>query len=141
MLGGSSMASGEMMKALVYHGPGRKYVRVPFAENSTYRVPGGVTDEDLLMLSDILPTGYEVGVLNGGVRPGDVVAVVGSGPIGLSAIMGARLFSRVADRWPRRRHRHRSRRRARGFAAHDAQQLCASRPNGGRSDRRQGSHG
>lgn len=45
------------------------------------------------MLADILPTGYEVGVLNGGVRPGDVVVVVGSGPIGLSAIMGARLFS------------------------------------------------
>ena len=45
------------------------------------------------MVADILPTGYEVGVLNGGVRPGDTVAVVGSGPIGLSAIMGARLFS------------------------------------------------
>ena len=45
------------------------------------------------MLADILPTGYEVGVLNGGVRPGDVVAVVGAGPIGLSAIIGARLFS------------------------------------------------
>ena len=45
------------------------------------------------MLADILPTGYEVGVLNGGIRPGDVVAVVGAGPIGLSAIMGARLFS------------------------------------------------
>ena len=52
-----------------------------------------MTDEDILMLADILPTGYEVGVLNGGVRPGDVVAVVGAGPIGLSAIMGARLFS------------------------------------------------
>ena len=45
------------------------------------------------MLADILPTGYEVGVLNGSVQPGDVVAVVGSGPIGLSAITGARLFS------------------------------------------------
>jgi alcohol dehydrogenase len=52
-----------------------------------------VSDEDLLMLSDILPTGYEVGVLNGHVQPGDVVAVVGAGPIGLSAIMGAALFS------------------------------------------------
>src|SRR6266487_495688 len=57
------------------------------------RVPAGAADEDILMLADILPTGYEVGVLNGGVRPGDVVAVVGSGPIGLSAIMGARLYS------------------------------------------------
>ena len=50
-------------------------------------------DEQILMLADILPTGYEVGVLNGRVQPGDVVAVVGAGPIGLAAIMGARLFS------------------------------------------------
>jgi alcohol dehydrogenase len=68
-------------------------VRVPFADTSTYLAPAGVSDENLLMLADILPTGYEVGVLNGTVRPGDVVAVVGAGPIGLSAIMGARLFS------------------------------------------------
>jgi alcohol dehydrogenase len=69
------------------------YVRVPFADNSAYPVPGGVPDEEILMLADILPTSYEVGVLNGHVRPGDVVAVVGAGPIGLSAITGARLFS------------------------------------------------
>jgi alcohol dehydrogenase len=69
------------------------YVRVPFADTSTYPAPAGVSDEELLMLADILPTGYEVGVLNGQVRPGDVVAVVGAGPIGLSAIMGAKLFS------------------------------------------------
>jgi alcohol dehydrogenase len=66
---------------------------VPFADSSTHRAPAGVPDEQLLMLADILPTGYEVGVLNGKVVPGDVVAVVGAGPIGLSAIMGARLFS------------------------------------------------
>ena len=70
-----------------------EYVRVPFADTSTHPAPAGVPDEDLLMLADILPTGYEVGVLNGAVRPGDVVAVVGAGPIGLSAIQGARLFS------------------------------------------------
>ena len=70
-----------------------EYVRVPFADNSTYPMPDGVSDEDMLMLADILPTAYEVGVLNGRVGPGDVVAVVGSGPIGLSAITGARLFS------------------------------------------------
>jgi alcohol dehydrogenase len=70
-----------------------EYVRVPFADTSTYPVPAGVADEDTLMLADILPTGYEVGVLNGCIQPGDVVAVVGAGPIGLSAIMGARLFS------------------------------------------------
>ena len=70
-----------------------EYVRVPFADTSTYPVPAGVTDEQVLMVADILPTGYEVGVLNGHVAPGDVVAVVGAGPIGLSAIMGARLYS------------------------------------------------
>jgi len=70
-----------------------EYVRVPFADTSTHPVPAGVLDEDILMLADILPTGYEVGVLNGTVQPGDVVAVVGAGPIGLAAIMGARLFS------------------------------------------------
>ncbi len=70
-----------------------EYVRVPFADNSTYPVPAGVSDEELLMLTDILPTAYEVGVLNGAVRPGDVVAVVGAGPVGLSAIAGARLYS------------------------------------------------
>ena len=70
-----------------------EYVRVPFADLSTYAVPDGAADEQILMLADILPTGYEVGVLNGSVRPGDVVAIVGSGPIGLSAITGARLFS------------------------------------------------
>src|SRR5579859_6938466 len=70
-----------------------EYVRVPYADTSTYRIPDGVADEDILMLADILPTGYEVGVLAGGVRPGDVVAVVGAGPVGLSAMTGARLFS------------------------------------------------
>jgi alcohol dehydrogenase len=68
-------------------------VRVPFADLSTYPIPAGVSDEAVLMLADILPTGYEVGVLNGHVQPGDVVAVVGAGPIGLSAIMGSRLYS------------------------------------------------
>jgi alcohol dehydrogenase len=68
-------------------------VRVPFADTSTYPLPEGVSDEDLLMLADILPTGYEVGVVNGAVRPGDVVAVVGAGPIGLAAIATARLYS------------------------------------------------
>lgn len=70
-----------------------EYVRVPFADNSTYPVPAGFSDEETLMLSDILPTGYEIGVLNGQVRPGDSVVVVGAGPIGLSAISGSRLFS------------------------------------------------
>ena len=68
-------------------------VRVPFADTSTYPVLPGISDDEFLMLADILPTAYEVGVLNGGVSPGDVVAIVGAGPIGLSAIMGSLLFS------------------------------------------------
>jgi alcohol dehydrogenase len=71
-------------------------VRVPFADTSTYAVPENVDDDQVLMLADILPTGYEVGVLNGTVHPGDVVAVVGAGPIGLAAITGAQLFSPAA---------------------------------------------
>jgi alcohol dehydrogenase len=87
-LGGGSWILGHKID-----GTQAEYVRVPFADTSTYQVPNGATDEQTLMLADVLPTGYEVGVLNGNVRPGDVVAVVGPGPIGLSAIMGARLFS------------------------------------------------
>jgi alcohol dehydrogenase len=70
-----------------------EYVRVPFADTSTHLVPEGVADEAVLMLADICPTSYEVGVLNGRVRPGDTVAVVGAGPIGLAAMLTARLFS------------------------------------------------
>jgi len=70
-----------------------EYVRVPFADTSTYPVPAGVSDDQILMMADILPTGFEVGVLNGKVGPGDVVAVVGAGPIGLAAILGAKLYS------------------------------------------------
>lgn len=68
-------------------------VRVPFADNSLYRLPENVSSESALLLADILPTAYEVGVLNGKVAPGDTVAIVGCGPIGLAAIIEARLFS------------------------------------------------
>jgi alcohol dehydrogenase len=70
-----------------------EYARVPFGDTSVYRVPEALTDEQVLFLADILPTAYEVGVLNGRVQPGDTVAVVGSGPIGLAAIMTARLLT------------------------------------------------
>ncbi|MGV8979448.1 MAG: zinc-dependent alcohol dehydrogenase family protein [Cellulomonas sp.] len=66
-------------------------VRVPYAENSVHKVPEGVSDEEGVMLSDILPTGFEIGVLNGGINTGDVVAVVGAGPVGLAVIMTAGL--------------------------------------------------
>jgi alcohol dehydrogenase len=68
-----------------------QYARVPYAETSVHAVPEGVSDEQVLFLADILPTGFEVGVRNGRVAPGDVVAVVGAGPVGLAAIMTARL--------------------------------------------------
>jgi alcohol dehydrogenase len=70
-----------------------EYARVPFADNSLYKVPSGLTDEQVLFLSDILPTSFEVGVLNGGVTPGDTVAIVGAGPIGLAAVMTAKLYT------------------------------------------------
>jgi alcohol dehydrogenase len=90
---GQCLGGGGWILGHLIDGTQAERVRVPFADTSTYPVPEGVSDEQILMLADILPTGYEVGVLNGRVEPGDVVAVVGAGPIGLSAIMGARLFS------------------------------------------------
>ncbi|KJS59481.1 zinc-dependent alcohol dehydrogenase family protein [Streptomyces rubellomurinus] len=70
-----------------------EYVRTPFADSSLHKLPEGVTDEDALLLADILPTSYEVGVRNGRVGPGDTVAIVGAGPIGLAAIITAHLYS------------------------------------------------
>ena len=70
-----------------------EYARVPFADTSVYKIPENLTDEQVLFLADILPTAYEVGVLNGGVTPGDTVAIVGAGPIGLATIMTAKLFT------------------------------------------------
>jgi alcohol dehydrogenase len=90
---GQCLGGGGWILGHKVNGTQAEYVRVPFADTSTFPVPDGVTDEEVLMLADIGPTGYEVGVLNGKVSPGDVVAVVGAGPIGLSATMGARLFS------------------------------------------------
>ena len=69
-----------------------EYVRIPHAEGSLHKLPEGVSDEAALMLSDILPTGFEIGVRNGRVKPGDVVAVIGAGPVGLAAIMTTGLY-------------------------------------------------
>jgi alcohol dehydrogenase len=68
-----------------------QFARVPYAETSVHAVPEGVSDEQVLFLADILPTGYEIGVLNGRVKPGDAVAVVGAGPVGLAAMMTAEI--------------------------------------------------
>ena len=70
-----------------------EYARIPFADMSTFPLPDNVRDEDAVLLADIFPTAYEVGVLNGRVSPGDTVVVVGAGPIGLAAIIAARLYS------------------------------------------------
>lgn len=67
--------------------------RVPFADTSVYKVPDGLTDEQVLFVADILPTAYEVGVLNGGVEPGDTITIVGAGPIGLATIMTSKLHT------------------------------------------------
>jgi len=73
-----------------------EYVRVPYAENSLHLLPAGVTDEQAVMLSDILPTGFEIGVQYGRVKPGDTVAVIGAGPVGLAAIATAGLYGAAA---------------------------------------------
>ncbi|WP_277962642.1 zinc-binding dehydrogenase, partial [Pseudomonas sp. RIT-To-2] len=70
-----------------------EFVRIPHAENSLYRLPEGADEEALVMLSDILPTGFECGVLNGKVQPGQSVAIVGCGPIGLAALLTAQFYS------------------------------------------------
>jgi alcohol dehydrogenase len=77
----------------VIDGTQAEYVRIPFADNSLYPVPAGADKEALVMLSDILPTGFECGVLNGQVKPGDTVAIVGGGPIGLAALLTAQFYS------------------------------------------------
>jgi alcohol dehydrogenase len=90
---GQCLGGGGWILGYMIDGTQAEYARVPFADTSTYLVPAGATDEEILMLADILPTGYEVGVLNGRINPGDTVAIVGAGPIGLSAVTGARMFS------------------------------------------------
>jgi alcohol dehydrogenase len=70
-----------------------EYVRIPHADTSLYPVPQGVEEEALVMLSDILPTGFECGVLNGKVQPGSTVAIVGAGPIGLAALLTAQFYA------------------------------------------------
>ena len=71
------------------NGTQAEYVRIPHADNSLYLIPDGADEEALVMLSDILPTGHEIGVINGGVKPGDTIAIVGAGPIGMSALLTA----------------------------------------------------
>ena len=70
-----------------------EYVRIPHADNSLYPIPAGADEEALVMLSDILPTGFECGVLNGQVKPGDTISIVGAGPVGLAALLTAQFYT------------------------------------------------
>ncbi|MFK4145364.1 zinc-dependent alcohol dehydrogenase family protein [Streptomyces sp. NPDC004065] len=90
---GQCLGGGGWILGHLVDGTQAEYVRVPYADLSVHPLPAGVTNEDAVLLADIFPTAYEVGVLNGRVRPGDTVAVVGAGPIGLAAIATARLFA------------------------------------------------
>jgi alcohol dehydrogenase len=90
---GQCLGGGGWIFGHTINGLQAEYARVPFADNSVFEVPEHLSDEQVLFLADILPTAYEVGVLNGKVSPGDVVAIVGAGPVGLSAILTARLYT------------------------------------------------
>jgi alcohol dehydrogenase len=89
----SHCATGGWILGNTIDGTQAEFVRIPHADTSLYPIPAGADEEALVMLSDILPTGFECGVLNGKVQPGSVVAIVGSGPIGLAALLTAQFFS------------------------------------------------
>ncbi len=89
----SHCVNGGWILGNVIDGCQAEYVRTPHAETSLYHIPEGVDEDAIVMLSDILPTGFECGVLNGKVAPGSTVAIVGSGPIGLAALLTAKFYS------------------------------------------------
>ena len=89
----SHCATGGWILGNTIDGTQAEYVRIPHADTSLYPIPPGADEEALVMLSDILPTGFECGVLNGKVAPGSTVAIVGAGPIGLATLLTARFYS------------------------------------------------
>ncbi|QIG50501.1 zinc-dependent alcohol dehydrogenase family protein [Nordella sp. HKS 07] len=89
----SHCATGGWILGNTIDGTQAEYVRIPHADTSLYRIPDGVEEDALVMLSDILPTGFECGVLRGKVAPGGTVAIVGAGPIGLAALLTAQFYS------------------------------------------------
>ncbi len=89
----SHCANGGWVLGNTIDGTQAEYVRIPFADTSLYHAPAGTDDGVLVMLSDILPTGFECGVLNGAVKPGDTIAIVGAGPVGLATLLTAQLYS------------------------------------------------
>lgn len=70
-----------------------EYVRIPHGDNSLYPIPAGANEEALVMLSDIMPTGFEIGVLYGRVKPGDTIAIVGAGPVGMAILLTSQFYS------------------------------------------------
>ncbi|MFZ1426298.1 MAG: zinc-dependent alcohol dehydrogenase family protein [Geminicoccaceae bacterium] len=89
----SHCATGGWILGHLIDGTQAEYVRIPHADTSLYPIPAGADEEALVMLSDILPTGFECGVLNGKVQPGGTVAIVGAGPVGLAALLTAQFYS------------------------------------------------
>lgn len=89
----SHCASGGWILGHRIDGTQAEYVRIPHADTSLYKIPAGLDEEAVVMLSDIFPTGFECGVLNGKVKPGDVVAIVGAGPIGLATLLTAQFYA------------------------------------------------
>ncbi|MDX2899169.1 alcohol dehydrogenase catalytic domain-containing protein, partial [Streptomyces scabiei] len=90
---GQCLGGGGWILGHLIDGTQAEYVRVPFADLSVHPLPSTLAGEEAVLLADIFPTSYEVGVVNGHVGPGDTVAVVGAGPVGLAAIATARLYS------------------------------------------------
>ena len=89
----SHCVNGGWMLGHKIDGTQAEYVRIPYADTSLYKIPEGVNEEALVMLSDIFPTGFECGIQNGNVKPGNTIAIVGAGPIGLASLLTAQFYS------------------------------------------------
>ena len=135
---GQCLGGGGWVLGHLIDGTQAERVRVPFADLSLHVLPDNVSDEDALMLADILPTSYEVGVLAGGVSPGDTVVIVGAGPIGLAALATARLFSPsrviMVDPAASRRDSALAAGADHAVAPDEAEELVASLTQGGGAD-------
>src|SRR5450631_189986 len=89
----SHCESGGWILGNTIDGTQAEFVRIPFVDTSLHLIPENADDDAMVMLSDILPTGYECGVLNGAVKPGDTVAIIGAGPVGLAALLTAQFYA------------------------------------------------
>jgi alcohol dehydrogenase len=89
----SHCESGGWILGNTIDGTQAEFVRIPFADTSLYLIPENADEDAMVMLSDILPTGYECGVLNGAVKPGDTVAIIGAGPVGLAALLTTQFYA------------------------------------------------